>query len=215
MYLKEIAIWGGLLLLFLLCIAMTLLWLVDGRTLKKMLHLHVHIPRMPGKLVLPVLGAMLVGAIAMAGCMVLSLPSRLFWPLAVVLFICLLMSTPRALQTYWRSLRHTESHRRYLLANGASHVESLIPSVRRALRAAVLPMLWKHSNTMLLGLTMLFFGLVMGGVTIMAALASIVMLWAALIVASVLATILAMWLADRSLFDKHERMKSQPADKRQ
>ena len=213
MYLKEIAIWGGLLLLLLLGVALTLLWLVDGRTMKKMLQWHVRVPQLPGKLVLPVLGAMLVGALAMAGCLVLSLPHKMFWPLAIVLFICLLMSTPRAMQTYWRSLRHTEPHRRYLLANGASHVESLIPSVRRAFRAAVLPVLCQHSPAIFLGMVMLFLGLVMGGVTIMAALASVVMLWAALFAASVLTAVLAMWLADRSLFDRHERMKNQQAGK--
>ncbi len=206
MYLSEITVWGCLLVLLLLAAAIAIVWLIDQRTLKKMVHLGMHLPQLPGKLWLVVVGAMLAGSVVLAGCLVISLPCRMFFPLLVVLLVCLFVSTPQALLTYWRSLKHTQSHRRYLLANGASHLESVVPSARRALRSALLPLLLQRSSAMPMALLMLFCGLMMGGTTLAAALVITLMTWAAALAASVLAVLLAMWMADRILFDKHENL---------
>ena len=46
--------------------------------------------------------------------------------LAAVLVVLLLMAVTSGVRTYRRSLRHTEAHRRYLLANGATRLESVM-----------------------------------------------------------------------------------------
>ena len=205
-YFGQIAVWGILLVIVLLGAAIAVLWIVDKRVVKKALHPSIHMPRVPQSLWLPLFGAILLSALALTGCMVLSLSSHAFWPVFIILLLCLLGSTPHAFEVYLRSLKHTQAHRRYLMANGATHLESLVPSVRRSLRAAFLPMMWQRSSHMPLAMALLFCTLLLFGTTIAAALAITLMTWAAAIAAAVLAIILTIWLTDRLLFSKEDHV---------
>lgn len=202
MYLKELSLWGGLLVLLLLVVAVLLLWLVDQRMSRMLFGFRLPGTRFPKKLLLPVAVAILVGGFAMAGCLMLCLPCRTFWPVFGVVVIGLLLSVPRAMEAYHRSLKHTVAHRRYLLANGATHLESLVPTVRRALRAALLPVAWRWSSPLIVGMLLLLLGLLIGGVTPAAAVVTTLLMWVAVVASSVLSSVLAMWLADRLLFKK-------------
>ena len=197
MYLKELSLWGVAVVLLLLAVAVLLLWLIDQRMLSKLFGFRLPGTRLPAKLLLPVAVAILVGGFAMAGCLVLCLPCRTFWPVFGVVVIGLLLSVPRAMETWHRSLKHTDAHRRYLVANGATHLESLVPTVRRALRAAVLPVAWRWSSPIVVAMLLLLLGLLIGGVTPAAAVATTLLLWVAVVAASVLSSVLAMWLADK------------------
>ena len=205
-YFGQIAVWGILLIIVLLGAAIAVLWIVDKRVVKKALHPSIHMPRVPQSLWLPLFGAILLSALALTGCMVLSLSSHAFWPVFVILLLCLLGSTPHAFEVYLRSLKHTQAHRRYLMANGATHLESLVPSVRRSLRAAFLPMMWQRSSHMPLARALRFCTLLLFGTTIAAALAITLMTWAAAIAAAVLAIVLTIWLTDRLLFSKEDHV---------
>ncbi len=204
MYLGQMTIWGWLLVVLLLLVAGALLWLVDSRFLKKMPGVHVSLPKLSWKIWLVVAASMLVVGLLTAGCMVLSLHGHRFFLLLLIVFCCLLLSAPKSMEAYLRSLTHTEAHRRYLLANGASHLESIIPSVRRALRAALLPLLWQRTSAMPLAMLMLMFGLKICSATWAAAIVTAVMTWIAVLAASVLAAVLQIWLADRLLFGKRK-----------
>ncbi|MCR4602358.1 MAG: ABC transporter permease [Prevotella sp.] len=203
MYWSEISIWGSLLTLFLLALSMLAVWLVDGRTLRKMLKLHLHLPRLSGKPLLSVLISMLTSSFALSACLMLSLPCRAFWPVVVMLFVLLWLSTPSAMSFYLRSMKHSEPHRLYLLANGATHLESVMPSVRRALRVAILPLLCQRSSLMPLAMLTLACGLLMSGTTVGTALVAIILIWAAALAAAVLALLFAIWLTDRLSASKH------------
>ena len=119
----------------------------------------------------------------------------LFWPAAGLLLVLLLMAVTSGVRTYRRSLRHTEAHRRYLLANGATRLESVIPSVRRALRSAVLPLALHRTSSMLLVLPVLFFALLLGGFSLAGAMVALLLLWLLALAVGVLATVLALWLS--------------------
>jgi len=199
-------VWGILLVIVLLGAAIGILWIVDKRIIRKALRPSLHMPRVPQSLWLPLYGAMLLSALALTGCMTLSLSCHVFWPVFIILLLCLFGSTPHALEVYLRSLKHTEAHRRYLMANGATHLESIVPSVRRSLRAAFLPMLWQRSSHMPLAMLVLFCALLLFGATIAAALAITLMTWAAAIAAAVMAIVLTIWLADRQLFSKEDNV---------
>lgn len=207
MYFGQLSVWGILLVIVLLGAAFAILWIVDKRVVMKALRPSVHLPRLPQSLWLPLFGAMLLSALALTGCMTLSLSCHAFWPLFIILLLCLLGSTPHAFEVYLRSLKHTEAHRRYLIANGATHLESVVPSARRSLRAAFLPLLWQRSSHMPLAMLVLFCTLFLCGATIAAALVITLMTWAAAIASAVLAIMLTMCLTDRQLFDKHENNK--------
>ena len=127
-----------------------------------------------------------------AGVLLLAMPSRLFVPITGVLMAQLLTSLTQALRTYTSSLRHTAEHRLFLLANGATKTEALMPTVRRTLRGAVLPLLGQLASPLAVAMPLLFCGMLMGGATIGAALASTLMLWAAAFVAVVAAAVAAI-----------------------
>ncbi len=202
LYFGQISVWGILLVIVLTGAAIAMLWLVDKKTVKKALLPRIHLPRVPRPLLLPLEGAMLLSTLALTGSMTLSLSCHAFWPLFIIMLLCLFYSTPHAFDVYLRSLKHTVTHRRYMIANGATHLESIVPCARRALRAAFLPMLWQRSSHMPLAMVLLFSALLLCGVTISAAIVITLMTWAAAIAAAVLAIVLTIWLADRQLFDK-------------
>ena len=182
--------------------AVAILWIVDKRTVRKALRPSIHLPRVQKSLWLPLFGAMLLSALALTGCMALSLSCHAFWPMFIILLVYLLGSTPYAFEVYLRSLKHTEAHRRYLMANGATHFESIVPSVRRSMRAAVLTMLWQRSSHMPLAMLVLFCTLLLFSATITAALVITLMTWAAAITAAIMAIVLTIWIADFKLFPK-------------
>lgn len=198
----QISVWGILLVIVLMGAVVAILWIVDKRTVRKALRPSIHLPRVQKSLWLPLFGAMLLSALVLTGCMALSLSCHAFWPMFIILLVCLLGSTPYAFEVYLRSLKHTEAHRRYLMANGATHFESIVPSVRRSMRAAVLPMLWQRSSHMPLAMLVLFCTLLLFSATITAALVITLMTWAAAITAAIMAIVLTIWIADFKLFPK-------------
>lgn len=148
---------------------------------------------------LPVAVVVTVVCAVVTGVMMLSLPGCLFVPVVGVLMAQLLTSMTQTLRTYTSSLRHTEEHRLFLLANGATKTEALMPTVRRTLRGAVLPLLEQLASPLAVAMPLLFCGLLMGGATIAAALASTLMLWAAAFVAVVVAAVAAVWVTIRNV----------------
>lgn len=142
---------------------------------------------------LPVAAAVTVSCGVVTGVLLLAMPGRLFVPVVGVLMAQLLTSMTQALRTYTSSLRHTEEHRLFLMANGATKTEAMMPTVRRTLRGALLPLLKQLFSPLVVAMPLLFCGLLMGGATIAAALASTLMLWAAAFVAIVLAAVVFIW----------------------
>ena len=141
---------------------------------------------------LPVAVVVTVVSGMVAGVLLLAMPGRLFVPIVGVLMAQMLTSMTQALRTYTSSLRHTAEHRLFLLANGATKTEALMPTVRRTLRGAVLPLLEQLASPLTVAMPLLFCGMLMGGATIVAALASTLMLWAAAFVTVVVAAVAAI-----------------------
>lgn len=148
-------------------------------------------------LLLPVGLSMLAGSVVAGGTMMLCLPRWVFIPVFCVVVTHLAAAVTQTLLTYRRSLQHTETHRQYLLANGASMLESLMPSVRRALRATVLPQLRTMASPLVVMMPMLFAGMLMGGASPAATVAVSLLLMAACLAASVLAGVVALYCFKR------------------
>ena len=145
--------------------------------------------------------ALLSGSVVMTCSLLLcfpAVPSRmLFVPAATVVLSGMYGSLQRALLAFTRSMMHTADHRLYLLANGATHIESLMPSVRRALRAALLPHTRKMASPLLVTMPMFFCGLLLAGASPVFAAVATLLVMAAQLAASVLATVVMLWLNDR------------------
>jgi ABC-type iron transport system FetAB permease component len=148
-------------------------------------------------LVLPVGLSLLAGSLVGGGSLMLCLPKWCFVPVFGMVIAGLITSVTQTVQTYQRSLLHTEAHRQYLVANGASVLESLMPSVRRALRASVLSLLRTMASPLVVMMPMLFAGLLLGGASPAATVAVSLLSAAAVLSASVVAGIVAIYCFKR------------------
>lgn len=143
---------------------------------------------------LPSAVAVILSVGIMSSLLLLSLPARLVVGISGVLISHQFLSLTKMLQTYTSALHHTYEHRQYLIANGASQLEALMPSIRRALRGAVLPQLVRLSSPLAVAMPLLFCGLLLGGATVAASLVITVALWVAAFVSTVATTVLTIWL---------------------
>lgn len=164
--------------------------------------------RLPWQKFLPVITvAVFAGCLVTGGCLLLAVtePSakRLFVPVMALLVGGLYSSTMLALRAYIISLRYTKIHRMYIQANGGTHLESLVPSIRRAFRAALLPQLKNMTSPLLLALPMLLCGMLIGGANVSTALTATLLVAMAGYASTVLTTAMTLWLSDRYLFDVH------------
>lgn len=148
-------------------------------------------------LLVPVGLSMLVGSVVAGGSLMLCLPRWAFIPVFGVVVTYLVKAVAQTLLTYRRSLLHTEAHRQYLLANGASVLESLMPSVRRSLRATILPQLRTMASPLVVMMPMLFAGMLLGCSSPVAAAVVSLLLMAAILAASVLAGVVALYCFKR------------------
>ena len=153
-----------------------------------------------------VLPAVVAGMTVGVGSMLLCLPQA-EQPLATVALTALtatqlVTSLSQAMQIYTGSLHHTEDHYRYLVANGATHIEAVMPSVRRSLRATLMPSLTAMSALLVVMPPLLFCGLLLTGTQPLVAAAVTVLAMLAQTAASVAATLVMLWLLDHILFKK-------------
>ena len=177
--------WGLLLIDRLWAYALWLLLMVVACAL-----LGLRAVRLPLLRLLPAVAlAILAGVGLTGGCLMLCLPKTAFVPVVGVLIGHLLMAVPRSLS----SMGKYSPGRFFLLASGASELESLMPSVRRTLRAAVLPLLGQVSSPVVVAMPLLFCGLLLSGSGAAVATLCTLLFWAAAFAASVLTTILMVW----------------------
>ena len=153
---------------------------------------HLHARRQ----LLPLFLGLLAGGAVLGFSMLLSLkamPARLMIvAVTAALMSMLTASVASAFQTYEASLSHTKRHREYMIANGATLFESLVPTYRRALRAAVVTLLRGSSLTMAGVVPLFMAGLLVGGVPPLPALAVSLLFLVAAFAATVLATVVIL-----------------------
>lgn len=159
---------------------------------------------------LPVLfGAMLVAVLAVGACLLWSLTAvmpylshHLLMAVVGLLLVLLHFAVRRGLLIYLGSLRSTTIHRQYMLSCGATHVESVIPSVRRSFRAALLPLMRTMASPAIASLALLFCGMLMCGASPVAAALIVWLFVAATFTSTIITLLLTFYLSDRWLFDQ-------------
>ncbi len=129
-------------------------------------------------------------------CLAVALPGRLFVPVAGVMMGPVALTADKALSAYERSLLHTQAHIRFLLANGASRMESLMPSVRRSLRAAVLAVVRTLLSPVIVAMPPLVGGLLLGGIPVGTALLVALLFVAAFLSAAILSAVVQIALVE-------------------
>ena len=150
--------------------------------------------RIDWHLAVAVIGGAIFSVAVVGALLMLCLPLKLLLPAVAVLALTVCETLGSSVRAYMRSFNNTQAHRYYLLANGASFIESLIPSLRRALRACVVPQARRIGLPLALKTAMLFLGMLMGGMTATMAVAVTLLVCAASFVAMVTATLATAFL---------------------
>lgn len=157
---------------------------------------------------LPLSGSLLIAVGIGFSCLFLLVKvshTLLVLSVLAVFFAQVIQSVSLSLRTYVSSLRHTQEHCQYLLANGATHVESIMPCVRRSLRASILPSLHVMTAPIILAPPLFYCGLILCGSSPLAsAVITLVVMIVGLFV-PLLTTLLTIMLVDRFLFDASGR----------
>jgi putative ABC transport system permease protein len=164
-------------------------------------------------LFVPVGISMLVGVMLLSAYVLLvvirpehALSARWVLPVTGVLTAHLLTTIIPAVRTYFDSLLQDSQPYYTLIGNGATRLQALSPYVTRALRSLFVPALANLSAMGLFVMPMLLSGLLVGGMGAVESVAVYVMLVIAGLVASVVSTLLTLWLADRKVFDRQGRV---------
>lgn len=162
---------------------------------------------------LPAASIGLLAGVLFVGLWILSivLPVRVFdtrWfvPVMALLTAHATAMMIRGLSTYVSALKADEQQYEFLRGNGASHFQALTPFLRRSLLAVVSPTI---ANLSVLGLTsmpLLLCGILLGGVSPLQAFLLMLHMIVGCISASILSLAVALFLADKSLFDKFGKL---------
>ena len=165
--------------------------------------------RLPLQRFWPVLAvSVFCGSLLTGGCLLLCVQTsharQLFVPVMAIFIGSLLTSGTLALSEYLICLRNTRSHRRYLQANGATHLESVIPCVRRSMRASLLPLFKFMSSPLIVAWPLLLCGMLMGGMPLGIAIVVTILVMMTTYAVTVLTDVMILWLSDRYLFDSND-----------
>lgn len=144
------------------------------------------------KVVVPVVVALAAAMMVGGGSLTLCLPGRVMVPVMGVVIGQVALTLVQTLCTYERSMAHTLAHRQYLLANGATRQESLMPSMRRAMKAALFAQIKTMAQPLVVTMPLLFAGLLLGGIGPVAALAVVIVMGMGTFVATVVAALVAI-----------------------
>lgn len=138
--------------------------------------------------------AILAGGGIMAGVLMICFHGHWFVPVVGLLMGQLSVTTTYLLKANDSSLRHTVEHRHFLLANGGTRIEVLLPTIRRALLASLVPLLKQWSSPLLVAMPVLFCGLLIGGMPVTMAFVVTLLMALATFVATVVTGVAALWL---------------------
>ena len=114
----------------------------------------------------------------------------------------MIKSVSSAIRSYTGSLANTQEHIQYMLANGANHNEAIMPSVKRALRGAVVPLLYRMTRPVAMALPLFLCGLLLGGVSPIVAVVVVMVATCVSFACCLLTVIICLVTFDKVLFDR-------------
>lgn len=169
--------------------------------------------RMPA-LIIPVASGMLV-SVFIIGLYTLFLvlglknpfEGRFFVPIFGLLTGCTIGANAHALHIYYMGLYHHNQLYDYLLGNGSTHREATQYFVRRALQAALNPVMWLMSGIVFVNAPVLMLALVMSGVNIFTAMAMQILLFVMVLAVIVASLFITLLMGRKYHFDKYEKLR--------
>ena len=164
--------------------------------------------------ILPVFSAILFGLfvidVAFMGFIIdidYKFDSRYFIPITGMLIGNLMRADVMALKEYYDRLNQEISLYRYLLANGATQFEALLPFMRKAVEVAANPMIASTAVTGLIALPGMMTGQLLGGSPPMTAIKYQIAIIVTIFVASILTIFISLLISNKFSFDKLGNLK--------
>ena len=153
--------------------------------------------------------AMVVGLYFLMFVLGLSNPfdARYFVPVIGLLVGNMLGVSVMALNTYYDGLQGDRRLYYYLLGNGASHVEAVMPFVRRAVEKSFAPCVANMAVMGIVAMPGTMIGQILGGSVPGVAIKNQMKIVVIAFVASALSLVVTLYLADRRSFDIYGRLK--------
>lgn len=168
----------------------------------------------PRIVVLPIVVGLLVSVVVVGLYLLLLVfkPGQPFvarWivPVAGLLLCGGQMVCSSGLKSYYTSLRSEGCYYDFLLGNGATHLEAVMPFVRKAVEESFSPLLANMAVVGIVALPELTLGQMLGGVKPTVAVAFTAILIVASLSVSVLSLVIALYTADRRTFDANGRLR--------
>ena len=162
-----------------------------------------------GRFLLPIALSQMIGMIIGIGCSLLlikSSPVITITAVAGMMSSLFILSTGSAIKVYVNSLKHTNEHYIYLLSNGATHFEAIQPSVRRCLRASVMPLLHPLTSPIVVAPPVFYCALLLSGMSPLLAVTVVVLLSFLGVAICFFVAVIAMLFSDRFIFDRSGRL---------
>lgn len=153
-------------------------------------------------------GTLLVGAYLLWACLPAenSFGARWLVPVMALLMGQNMTTLIRGLSTYQSALKADEQQYEFLRGNGTDHLHAVMPFVRRALQQVFAPTAANLSVMGLYAMPLLLCGIFIAGVAPINAFVVTLQLIFGCLASSVIALAVALWLADRQLFDKYGKL---------
>ena len=172
--------------------------------------------RLGTQMLVPI-GAGLLAALIVIGAWLLllalgvrrPLEARYLLPVAGFLVGSMTQTLSHALSVYYRSLIHHDELYYYIIGNGASQAEALSWYVRRSLQATVLPHVKQMSTFVLTMSPLVVWAMLLSGSSVVEAVAVQLLVLVAGFTASVVALVVALFVARRYSFDGYGRLKAE------
>ena len=170
--------------------------------------------RLGTQMLVPI-GAGLLAALIVIGAWLLllalgvrrPLEAQYLLPVAGFLVGSMTQTLSHALSVYYRSLIHHDELYYYIIGNGASQAEALSWYVRRSLQATVLPHVKQMSAFVLTMSPLVVWAMLLSGSSVVEAVAVQLLVLVAGFTASVVALVVALFVARRYSFDGYGRLK--------
>ena len=172
--------------------------------------------RLGTQMLVPI-GAGLLAALIVIGAWLLllalgvrrPLEAQYLLPVAGFLVGSMTQTLSHALSVYYRSLIHHDELYYYIIGNGASQAEALSWYVRRSLQATVLPHVKQMSAFVLTMSPLVVWAMLLSGSSVVEAVAVQLLVLVAGFTASVVALVVALFVARHYSFDGYGRLKAE------
>ena len=157
-----------------------------------------------GRYLLPVSGGLLAGALLVGLYLLLvalsgngGLGARWFVPVMALLVGHSATMTIRGLSAYLSAFQADRTQYEFLRGNGSSHLQAVLPFVRRALQAIMAPTVANLSVMGLFTMPLLLCGILLGGLPPITAFALTLLMVAGCLASQTVSLIVSLWLAER------------------